>query len=224
MRKGYTLRLYPFFDLDLLLIAQDPDTHFSSICKKALRAYINGEEYSIERIIPTADSGSGLCAEKRSMNICIKFDSYKDKDILDFLDTVNKGYKNQFIKNLLRVYMGGIDLSIFFLKGEQKPVILSEKKADKVLEKREIIQENSTKEVPETIPTECEKLETDKSQNNNAEIKTNHETGMENEKYEPEIIKSDMSNLNETENTESQQNNDIPDNMFDSFLENTALY
>ena len=100
MRKGYILRLYPYFDIDLLVMAQDPSTKFSHICKEALKAYVRGNEYSIKRIKPSADIGRGLIAEKHRLDVCIKFDSYKDKDILDFLDNVKKGYKNMFIKNL----------------------------------------------------------------------------------------------------------------------------
>ena len=125
MRKGYILRLYPYFDIDLLVMAQDPSTKFSHICKEALKAYVRGNEYSIKRIKPSADIGRGLIAEKHRLDVCIKFDSYKDKDILDFLDNVKKGYKNMFIKNLVRCYMGGIDLTIF-VRGENKYEVLLE--------------------------------------------------------------------------------------------------
>ena len=64
MRKGYILRLYPYFDIDLLVMAQDPTTKFSHICKEALKAYVRGHEYSIERINPDVDCGRGLIQKK----------------------------------------------------------------------------------------------------------------------------------------------------------------
>ena len=238
MRKGYILRLYPYFDIDLLVMAQDPSTKFSHICKEALKAYVRGNEYSIKRIKPSADIGRGLIAEKHRLDVCIKFDSHKDKDILDFLDNVKKGYKNMFIKNLVRCYMGGIDLTIF-VRGENKYEVLLEEFSQiyvsHVVNEAGFKKDNTPDVSAECIPEQDDYISEKNKQPAFAEQK-------QEEKKIPvrddEIVVTE--NKSESENSEAVPNAEVINNMqqievseeeeskrnsvFDDFLSNTSLY
>ena len=238
MRKGYILRLYPYFDIDLLVMAQDPSTKFSHICKEALKAYVRGNEYSIKRIKPSADIGRGLIAEKHRLDVCIKFDSYKDKDILDFLDNVKKGYKNMFIKNLVRCYMGGIDLTIF-VRGENKSEVLLEESSQiyvsHVVNEAGFKKDNTPDVSAECIPEQDDYISEKNKQPAFAEQKheekkilvrddetvvTENESETVNSEDVPnaEVI-NNLQQIEVSEEEESKQNS-----VFDDFLSNTSLY
>ena len=220
MRKGYILRLYPYFDIDLLVMAQDPTTKFSHICKEALKAYVRGHEYSIERITPDVDCGRGLIAEKRRLDVCIKFDIYKDKDILEFLDTVKTGYKNIFIKNLIRSYMGGIDLNIFVKNQKQYKVLLD----DKFSQGYEMIDSSERNETSEpgntsvVIKHEHKELTYDEMPEKIIDVVS--------KKDEQKIPGNDIHTVQNIQSVPEEINSvrEVKDSVLDEFLSNTSLY
>lgn len=229
MRKGYILRLYPYYDIDLLMLAQDPNTKFSSICKQALKAYVRGYDYKIDSIKPTTESGSGLKAEKRRLDICIKFDSFKDRDILDFLNTVNKGYKNLFIKNLLRAYMGGIDLSIFFYKYNNKKVIISENDRENAISQENLATKTNTLDEQPPIPTKTASPSVEIAQSKVENKRIVSEEILEQPRKQPEAesitFGGETENISNANNLqESSEQTTKSNNMLDSFLDSTSLF
>lgn len=194
--NGFVLRLYPFFDVDLLKLKNTPGVKFSTLCKDVLRAYVSGQGLKL----PVSDidlntDGTGLIGEKKYADIYIRFNPVKDKELIDLLNNIVPGYKRQFIKNLLRVYIGKINLSGYFKTGVKAPLNYAtihiynspqasneeissnfSKKSKKQYEKRldtKSVSSNTLKEnVVDTINTE-EKTNTIEVMETDNEINTN---------------------------------------------------
>lgn len=98
--KRITFRLYTVHDMDLIAL-ESPDFSLSKAMYIALKAFCRGEYF----LIQTSGGGNALQYKRRtcSFNLYLKHD--KDKDIIDMLELVSSGGRNNFMRNILRMYL-----------------------------------------------------------------------------------------------------------------------
>lgn len=94
------VRLYRQHDLDLIALHKNKDFCLTTAIRKSLDAYVNKKQLSI--LAPNS-----ILEEKvpRQIQIIVRFDDHKDAKAIEWIKTIKSGYRNSFIKNLLRGYL-----------------------------------------------------------------------------------------------------------------------
>lgn len=94
------IRLYFYHDLDLVSLYREGRISISKFVKYALNAFARKDYTKFE-------TGSKKCekAAKPVYMFNIVLDEKKDKDAIDLLNKIANGYRNNFIKQLLRLYL-----------------------------------------------------------------------------------------------------------------------
>lgn len=99
--KKYTMRLYRSHDIDLLMLERHGVNLLAAV-KIALRAACNGEYF----IIKTKPANYCGYVELEPQYVRMLFlDTKEDADIIELLNKVNNGGKNNILKNILRLYL-----------------------------------------------------------------------------------------------------------------------
>ena len=94
------IRLYHYHDLDLVSLYREGRISIPKAVKFTLNAFARKRYVRLE----TVDKKCEKIAKPVYMfNIIL--DEKKDKDAIDLLNKIDKGYRNNFIKQLLRVYL-----------------------------------------------------------------------------------------------------------------------
>jgi len=94
------IRLYHYHDLDLVSLYREGRISIPKAVKLTLNAFARKRYVRLE----TVDKKCEKIAKPVYMfNIIL--DEKKDKDAIDLLNKIDKGYRNNFIKQLLRVYL-----------------------------------------------------------------------------------------------------------------------
>lgn len=94
------VKLYHYHDLDLVYLYQHGNISFCSAAKTALKAFVNKEFFVFEIAEPCRE-----IAQHRTYRFRIKFDDQEDKEVIDMLNKISKGCRNNFIKEVLRNYI-----------------------------------------------------------------------------------------------------------------------
>ena len=97
----YTVRLYKIHDLDLITFLETHEFNFIRALYSALTAFCNGELFIIE--VPPAKTQ--FVKIKRSYTKVLTLDTEKDAAAIAILDKLAPGYRNNFLKNILRQYL-----------------------------------------------------------------------------------------------------------------------
>ena len=97
----YTVRLYKIHDLDLITFLETHEFNFIRALYSALTAFCNGELFIIE--VPPAKTQ--FVKIKRSYTKVLTLDTEKDATAIAILDKLAPGYRNNFLKNILRQYL-----------------------------------------------------------------------------------------------------------------------
>ena len=154
--KKVEVKLYYYHDIDLISLYRSECVNFPDATKKALKAYAEGKAYKIK---------VGEKKEKRTHEIYKKCFHYyitlyegKDDEIIDLLKNVSFGYRNNFIKTILRHYIGCELTAEYLVNEDQKYLddraqilaagkeILDIKRVRKTKEKEETIQKSEEKD------------------------------------------------------------------------------
>lgn len=98
----YTVRLYRVHDLDLITFVEQHEFNLAKAVYSALSAFTKGDHFVIE--IPPKRKKE-IPEFKRVYQKPIYLDEEKDKKAIELLDKIQKGYRNNFFKNLLRLYL-----------------------------------------------------------------------------------------------------------------------
>lgn len=100
-----TIRIYRHQDLDLMLLAYTVKRYsgrsLSAYFKAALRCYLSGAEFPFPVYPPTFCEV--LDTESKTVNL--NLNQKDDRDMIQLLAQIRYGYRNAFLKNLLRSYM-----------------------------------------------------------------------------------------------------------------------
>lgn len=94
------VKLYHYHDLDLVYLYRHGNISFCSAAKTALKAFVNKEFFLFEIAEPNRE-----IAQHRTYRFRIEFDDQKDKEVVNMLNKINKGCRNNFIKEVLRNYI-----------------------------------------------------------------------------------------------------------------------
>lgn len=98
-----TMRLYRIHDLDLITFIETHKLNFQKAVYCALTSFTNDELFFIE-IPPKREAGKELNL-KRVYTKVLTLDEKKDKEAILLLKKINDGKRNNFLKNLLRLYL-----------------------------------------------------------------------------------------------------------------------
>lgn len=108
----FTMRIYRMHDLDIIMLLKASDIAFGKTLKQVLKSYIQGNVYRIDV------SGHWKDIEPRDLPnevfYGLKLNEEKDADIIQLLNQMTDGYKNSFIKHVLRMYTEPFALSCFY--------------------------------------------------------------------------------------------------------------
>lgn len=110
-----TIRLYRMHDLDLITFVELHELNLQKAVYCALTSFTKGELFLI-KIPPRRESGKELKLN-RVYAFTMLLDVEKDKDAILLLSKINDGKRNNFLKNLLRLYLCN-PMSEMFLKDE----------------------------------------------------------------------------------------------------------
>lgn len=97
----YTMRFYRAHDLDLITFIETHEFNIMHAVYSALNAFVGGDVFVIE--IPPERHAVG--EYQRVYNRALILDSDRDAEAVALLSTVMPGYRNSFLKNLLRLYL-----------------------------------------------------------------------------------------------------------------------
>ena len=106
------VRLQRPWDVDLITLSMHPDFNLSYWAKESLRAWCKGNKdfvipcpdklsnKEIERINDEVKNG-----EKRAFEMSVRLDNEVDRDVVEKIGRLKMGYRNSFLKNLVRYYL-----------------------------------------------------------------------------------------------------------------------
>lgn len=110
----YTMRFYRAHDLDLITFIETHEFNIMHAVYSALNAFVSGEVFVIE-IPPRRQS---TVEYQRVYNRALFLDSERDKEAVELLSSVSPGYRNSFLKNLLRLYLCCPFSEEYFISGD----------------------------------------------------------------------------------------------------------
>ena len=97
----YPIRLYASHDLDLVTFTLTHEFDIRSAMYSALKAFARGEAF----IITIPPSVRELPELRRVYSKSLSLDTEKDADAISILNKIVPGKRNNFLKNLLRLYL-----------------------------------------------------------------------------------------------------------------------
>ena len=98
----YTIRLYRLHDLDLITFVETHEFNIISAIYSSLTAFAKNELFVIE--IPPRRQVQ-LPKLRRVYTKALVLDTEVDQEAIELLNKVGQGYRNNFLKNLLRLYL-----------------------------------------------------------------------------------------------------------------------
>lgn len=101
-KRVYIIRLYRLHDMDLLSFCGTYKFNFVKGLYCVLTAFAAGETFTVK--IPEKRE-TAIPKFKRSYAKRLTLDEDKDKEVIEMLDMIADGYKNSFMKNLMRLYL-----------------------------------------------------------------------------------------------------------------------
>lgn len=103
-----TIRLYKRQDLDLMALYICKEFNLTKAIKNSLNFYVNKENKVIET--PAINIPSHL---PKTIQFHIVFSEKENKDVFNLLKNVQFGYRNNFLKNLVRFYLVGPKMDVY---------------------------------------------------------------------------------------------------------------
>jgi len=101
-KRHYTIRLYKFHDRDLFTFATDYHFNLTKAVYCALSAFTKGEVFVMK--LPEKN-GNAVTVTKKVYSRILSLDEEKDAEAVKLLDMIKSGYRNNFLKSLLRLYL-----------------------------------------------------------------------------------------------------------------------
>lgn len=138
----YPIRLYTYHDLDLVTFTLTHDFDIRRAIYCALKAFSKGEAFLIQ--IPPAVRN--VTKFQRYYTKILILNTEEDEDVIELLNMVEPGRRNNFIKNLLRLYLF-YPFSEYFFRDKDAQRLFEEKLEPLRRGKREV-QAGKTKSRP----------------------------------------------------------------------------
>lgn len=118
----YPIRLYTYHDLDLVTFTLTHDFDIRRAIYCALKAFSKGEAFLIQ-IPPAVRSVTKF---QRYYTKILILDTEEDQDVIELLNLVEPGRRNNFLKNLLRLYLA-YPFSEYFFRDEKSQKLFENK-------------------------------------------------------------------------------------------------
>lgn len=132
-RKAYLIRFYYAHDLDLFTLMENHEFDVIRAIYTSLKAFANNEVFVIAKP-PLREEPIKL---KKIYRTNLYLDTAKDADIIGMLDKISNGYKNNFFKNLLRIYLGCPIYENFLI--DEKDKLYFDTKLDMIRDNRKVV-------------------------------------------------------------------------------------
>lgn len=205
--KKIEVKLYYYHDIDLVSIYRSADISFPDATKKALKAYAEGKAFKIK---------VGEKKEKRTHEIYKKCFHYyialneeKDKEIIELLNNITFGYRNNFIKTVLRHYLG-CELSAEYLTNNDQAFL--DRRAEILAAGKETVEvkhakresEKAKEEESALIQGATEAAKEDEKTEQKNEREERQEEQKNERKVEPEERKNERKEREEEQKTEDE--------------------
>lgn len=205
--KKIEVKLYYYHDIDLVSIYRSADISFPDATKKALKAYAEGKAFKIK---------VGEKKEKRTHEIYKKCFHYyialneeKDKEIIELLNNITFGYRNNFIKTVLRHYLG-CELSAEYLTNNDQAFL--DRRAEILASGKETVEVKHAKKESEKVKENesaliqgaTEAAKEDEKTEQKEERKEEQEKQKNERKVEPEERKNERKEREEEQKAEDE--------------------
>lgn len=117
-KKTFRIKLYYPHDLDLISLMLTHEMNFTKAVYCALTAFCKGEVFAL-KIPPLRNT---VLPKKRQYNKDLNLYTEKDLDAIELLMKIAPGYRNNFLKNLLRLYIMHPATESFLQYQEEMPL------------------------------------------------------------------------------------------------------
>lgn len=208
----YTIRLYKAHDLDLITFAETHEFNIVKAIYSALVSFSKKEAFVID--IPPRKHKNFL-NDKRVYVKTLTLDDKDDAKAIEILDKIKQGYRNNFLKNLLRQYLCN-PISEEFLNDKSEmdyfyTMFSIFKEGKRIAKAGKVKKKRQKKELNSFFDSKIEKK--NEILNEKQEIQTQTDDYEESNKYEKESKESDKYE----ENVEVIENNNDDKEITDLF-------
>ena len=201
-KKRLKIRLYSPHDLDLiaLMLNYEIDLRVALYC--AATAFSKHEFYAID--LPRKRENA--LKTKRVYHVDLLLDTEKDEKLLDILEQIMPGYRNNFMKNILRLYLCYPITDSFLIDKEQFPAF--QKLFEIFTKERKVIEagRNSNKQVKRKSDENNKKTQHGKEKVPDKVVITEQDNSKPVEDSEQENQEQDNSNLINDDQKPTQEN------------------
>ena len=115
------LRLYRMHDYDIMLLKYNRHINFSRTVRSMLRSFADNKIYNIDYSEVVYDIDPKNIPYKSQL--VINFDEEKDKKVIEMLLNIKDGYRNSFIRDVIRLYMSTFFISQYQIEKRTLPTI-----------------------------------------------------------------------------------------------------
>ena len=116
------IKLYSYHDLDLVSLYKTGRIAFPETTRQVLNSYARKEVYKV-RPLPLNENRAAKYPQKmyrKFYHSDVDLDSKEDADAIRLMRTITDGYRNNFIKSVLRQYLCGIFTEEYSKKGDAR--------------------------------------------------------------------------------------------------------
>lgn len=155
------LRLYRMHDYDIMLLKYNKHVNFSKTVRSILRSFADHKIYNIDYSEVVYDIDPKNIPYKSQL--VINFDEEKDKKVIEMLLNIKDGYRNSFIRDVIRLYTSTFFLTQYQIEKRILPTMATEKSV-KPFNKKEKKYDNFTKKLLTDIEKNNDKKEKKKEE------------------------------------------------------------
>ena len=116
------IKLYSYHDLDLVSLYKTGRIAFPETTRQVLNSYARKEVYKV-RPLPLNENRAAKYPQKmyrKFYHYHVDLDSKEDADAIRLMRTITDGYRNNFIKSVLRQYLCGIFTEEYSKEGDAR--------------------------------------------------------------------------------------------------------
>lgn len=205
--KKIEVKLYYYHDIDLVSIYRSADISFPDATKKALKAYAEGKAFKI-KVGEKKDKRTHEIY-KKCFHYYIALNEEKDKEIIELLNNITFGYRNNFIKTVLRHYLG-CELSAEYLTNNDQAFL--DRRAEILAAGKETVEVKHAKKESEKakenesalIPDATDAAKEDEKAEQKEERKEGQEEQKNERKVEPEERNNERKEREEEQKAEDE--------------------
>lgn len=102
MTKRVTIRLYRRHDIDLIALKCANGFSMNQMIRESLLAYLNGKSSSID--YPAIEIPMSNLPQMTQLHLILDLDYQDDARIYKYISSIQPGYRNSIVKQLIRYY------------------------------------------------------------------------------------------------------------------------